>query len=107
MALVEISTVHFTAGDTAFPIPANADEDKKLYLVLDNLSAGVPQQHVRVVVRHNDGHVVSDKEYVVGAAKEGDQLVTPAIPMPKGTNLATLLPGQSGPCDQRFGFYLG
>lgn len=107
MALVEISTFRLSPDEPQLPIPANVNDDKHLYLLLDNVSAGLPQQHVRVVVRHNDGRVVSDHEYVVGAAKEGDQLVTAGIPMPKGTNLATLLPGKNGPCDQRIGFYLG
>lgn len=107
MALVEISTFRLSADEPQFPIPANVNDDKHLYLVFDNLTAGLPQQHVRVVVRHNDGKVASDAEYPVGAAKEGDPLVTKGIPMPKGTNLATLLPGKDGPSDARIGFYLG
>lgn len=111
MALVSIGL--FDPAKKAATVPANVSEDKELYLVFDNLTVAehygidVPPQHVRVVIKNNNGSVASDEEYSVGATKAGGKIVTSGIPMKKGTMAATLLPGKNGPCDYLIGIYIG
>lgn len=88
------------------PVGSDVNLNQNLWLYVDNLSAGLPQQWVRVVVRHVDGKVLSDQDVLVGAAKEGDSITSKGIALPKGSNVATLLPSKKGPCVTLIGFYV-
>lgn len=101
MGVVSIGNFRLTADDPAYPIPADSLADKTLWLVANTAAAGVGEQKVRVVVTDAGGHTVSDKAYTVGVHAVG-------VPMPKGSNLVTILPPAGvGPSGARIGFYLG
>lgn len=111
--MVSVGNFKLTADDPKFPIPADSTKASTLWLICNNTladaAAGVKaatQQHVRVQVTNAGGTVVSDKQYVVGSSAKTGTGASAQVDLPKGSNLATIIPGTGGPCDQRIGFYL-
>lgn len=94
--MVSVGNFRLTADDGEYPIPADSTVDKTLWLV----AATTPQQVVHVTVTDIHEQTIVDQDVTVTVKG------TP-VRMPKGTNLATVTPSETGPSDRRIGFYLG